>query len=81
MSHCFIISKLIRISVLFYIISVSCFVPFSGFLKIIEPKWGFSTIFLLKRSEFCHFFVPVEGGEFEGFSWGGGGSGLELTCT
>ena len=39
--HCFHISKHISISVLFFIISVSCFVVFAGFLKIIAPGVGF----------------------------------------
>ena len=42
MFHCFNISKHISISVLFlFIISVSCFVFFAGFLKIIAQGVGF----------------------------------------
>ena len=62
MFHCFNISKHIRISVLFFIISVSYFVGvFAVFLKIIVPGWGFSTIFLPQRSGFRTFFVPRVG--------------------
>ena len=42
MFHCFNISKHISMSALFVIIvSVSCFVLFAGFLKIIIPGAGF----------------------------------------
>ena len=57
MFHCFNISKYISISVMFFITSVSCFVFFVGFLKIIAPGWGFSTMFLPQRSGFCNFFA------------------------
>ena len=40
-SNCFNISKHISISVLFFIISVSCVVFFAGVLKIIAPGVGF----------------------------------------
>ena len=40
MFHCFNISKHISISVLSFIISVSCFVIFAGFLKIIALGGG-----------------------------------------
>ena len=40
-SHCFNISKHISISVLFFRISISCFVDFAGFFKIIAHGVGF----------------------------------------
>ena len=36
---------------------------FAGFLKIIAPGWGFSTIFLPQGSGFRTFLMPG-GGEF-----------------
>ena len=42
---------------MFFITSVSCFVFFVGFLKIIAPGWGFSTMFLPQRSGFRNFFA------------------------
>ena len=58
---------------------------FAGFLKIIAPGWGFSTIFLPQGSGFRTLFVPG-GGEFalSKNSPGlcpGGWSDLELTDT
>ena len=86
MFHCFYISKQYFSTV--SIISVSCFVYFCCFLKIIAPGWGFSTIFLPQGLGFPTFLMP-RGGEFAlsknsvGFALGGGGewSGLELTDT
>ena len=83
MFHCFNISKHISISVLFFIISVSCSVFFAGFLKIIALGLGSSTIFLPQESGFRTFFVhrgweicPLK--KFPGgLPWGW--SGLELT--
>ena len=47
----------------FFIISVSCFVGFfGGYLKIIVPGVGFSTIFLPHGSGFRTFFVTGEWG-------------------
>ena len=51
MFHCFNISKHISISVLFFKISVSCFVFFAGFLKII-----------VRGGVLARFFCP-RGGE------------------
>ena len=71
----------------FFIVSISCFVGFfAGFLKIIAPGWGFSTIFLPQGSGFRNFFVP-EGWrirsfkKFHGGLPGRGWSGLELADT
>ena len=64
MFHLFNVSKHISISVLFFIISILCFVGvfFAGFLKIIAPGWDFSTIFLPQGSGFRTFLVPGEWG-------------------
>ena len=88
MFHCFNISKHISISVLFYTISVSCFVFFLlDCFKIIQPRrLGFSTIFLPQGSDFCTFlFSGVRNSSFQkkippGIC-PGGWSGLELTDT
>ena len=52
------ISKHISISVLFFIISISCSVFYAGFLKIIAQGWGFSTNFLPQGSGFRTSFLP-----------------------
>ena len=86
MFDCFNISEHISISVLFFIISVSCFVGFFAvFLKIIAQGWGFSTIYLPQGSKFCTFFV-LGGGKIALLKKLPGGlpgewSGLELTDT
>ena len=41
----------------FFVFSVSCFVFFAGFLKMIAPGVGFSTIFLPQGSLFRTFLV------------------------
>ena len=83
--HCFNIFKHISISVLFFIISVSCFVFLWWIFENNCPRgWGFSTIFLHQVSEFHTFFVPG-GGEHSPFQKNSPGvcqgrwSGLELT--
>ena len=61
MLHCFNISKHISISVLFFIISISCFVfSFAGFLKIIASGWGFSTDFSAPGVGVSHFLCARE---------------------
>ena len=56
--YCFNISKHISISVLFFfIISVSCFVFFAGFLKIITPGVEFKHDFSVPGVGVSHFFA------------------------
>ena len=56
------ISKPISISVLFFVISVSCFVFFAGFLKIVAPRVGFKHDFCAPGVGFCTVIVPREWG-------------------
>ena len=82
MFHCFNISEHISISVLFFIISISCI--FAGFLKIIVPGWGFSTIFLPLEVEVSHFICAPGVGISpfqkipQGLDRGGGGIGIGI---
>ena len=71
MFHCFNISKQISISVLFFIISVSCFVVFfAAFLKIIVPRVRVLARFICPRGRGFALFCAVGGGG------GGGGEGM-----
>ena len=63
MFHCFNISKHISNSVLILITSVSCFVFFAGFLKIIAPGWVSSRFFCPRGRDFALSLWP-ENGEF-----------------
>ena len=51
MFHCFDISKHISVSVLFFTISVSCYLFLCWIFEIIAQGVGFSTIFLPQGSE------------------------------
>ena len=81
------ISKHISILVLFFVISVSCFVFFAGFLKIIAPRVGFKRDFSAPGLGFCTFIVPRGWGihpykkDSPGVCLGGGWSDLELADT
>ena len=85
--HCFNISKHISISVLFFIISASCFVAFTEFSEIITQGWNFSTIFFAPGIGVSQFSLcPRGGGGIGPFkklprSLPGGWSGLVLTNT
>ena len=83
MFHCFHISKHVSISVLFFIISVSCFVFFAGFLKIIAPGVGFWHDFSAPVVGVSHFLCArgVGNSPFQKIPRGfaRGWSGLELT--
>ena len=73
---CFTVLIFLNISAFQY-----CFF-FAGFLKIIAPGRGFSTIFLPQGSGFRTFFVPRGNSPFQKIPQGGGWwSGLELTDT
>ena len=80
MLHRFNISKHISISVLFFIISISCFV-FSGFLKIIAARGGVLARFFCPGDRGFALSLCSGGGEFAlpkkslGISRGGGGDG------
>ena len=63
MFHCFNISKHISISVLFFLISVSCFVGFfAGFLKVIAPRVGLYHYFSAPGVGVLHFSCARGGG-------------------
>ena len=65
MFHCFNISKHISISILFFIISVLCFVGFfAGFFKIIAQGGGVLALFICPRGRILHFLCAQGAGEF-----------------
>ena len=64
MFHCLKISKHISISVLFFIVSISCFVFFAGFLKIIAPGGGVLERFFCPRGRGFALSLCLGGGEF-----------------
>ena len=80
MFYRFNISRHIGISVLFLIISVSCFVGFFllYFRKYLPRGWGFSTIFMPERSGFSTFFVPCGIHSFKTFPGVGEGGMVRL---
>ena len=81
MFHCFNISKHISISVLFFIISVSCF--FAGNLKIIVPGLGSEHDFSVPGIGVSHFLRAQEVGNLfsqkisRGFALGGVRLGID----
>ena len=64
MFHYFNISKYISISALFHNFSLMFCGFFAGFLKIIAPEVGFSTIFPLQGPEFGALSLCPGSGEF-----------------
>ena len=72
MFHCFSISRHISISVLFFIISVSCFAVFLLDFENNCPRVGFTMIFLNQESGFSHLLCAREVGSspFQQILWG-----------
>ena len=79
--HCFNISKHISISVPFFIISFSCVVFFTGFLKIITLGVGDLAQFFCPRGRGFPLFLPGNGAFALSKIPGEGWSGLELIDT